>query len=345
MHYLSRTLRPSGFRAVGDADLVFPACLPGQRHWAGMATVAVLYFLSLGCGNYAHLANQLKPISPLGSDQIRDLQPLDEVTFLVFGDSGTGNDAQKAVAAGMLEACGSPNDCDFALVLGDNIYENGVRSVDDDAFHTKFAGIYGRFGRLDFWVVPGNHDWHRPQSVQAEIDYTRKSNQWRMPANHFALPLLPKWLQLYGLDTTVMQDLGETSDRDKKTALSKNQETQLQAAQADLCGKQGWRLLFGHHAVYSGGRHGYEGGRAVLPAIKASVERDVIEPCDVPVYFSGHDHHQELLFAEEAGYYQVIQGAAGKLRRVRRRHDDGVQQRSSRAVNTASFWLAPPTSL
>ncbi len=309
-------------------------------HSLGKAAALFVCCLSLGCPRNAYLANDLKPFH-LEHDQIKDLRSVDEVRFLVFGDSGEKGEPQRIVAEKMETACAS--NCDFALVLGDNIYASGVDSVNDPEFEKRFAKVYDPLGRMDFWVVPGNHDWRSFRSVQAEIDYTGKSTQWRMPYNHYPVPLLPDWLHIYGLDTSVMDEIRPTTDK-KTAALKENMRTQFNGAKETLSGKPGWRLLFGHHAVYSGGaRHGYENGNcAVLPSIRDTVEKEVIKKYGVDVYFAGHDHHQEFLVAKNANYYQVIQGAAAKLRNVHERHkydaEHDVQQRF--ACSQYGFLLA-----
>ena len=55
---------------------------------------------------------------PGDGDGVSDGQPL---RFVVLGDGGTGDDAQKKVAAAMAKVC-AERGCKFALYMGDNIY-------------------------------------------------------------------------------------------------------------------------------------------------------------------------------------------------------------------------------
>jgi len=48
--------------------------------------------------------------------------------FILLGDSGTGKDPQFKVAESIKQTC-AVNQCDFALGLGDNIYEVGPWST------------------------------------------------------------------------------------------------------------------------------------------------------------------------------------------------------------------------
>lgn len=208
--------------------------------------------------------------------------------------------------------------CDFALAPGDLIYDDGVAGVDDPKFRSHFETPFQDLGKLPFWSVPGNHDWHAAGSVQAQIDYTTRSERWRMPFNHFSIPRLPEWLHIYGVDTAVMDDIRRASGEDLRT-LSGLRDKQLQAAREALCGKSGWRLLFGHHPVYSSGQHGWERGQqGKAPHIAAALE-PLIGGCAVQVYFAGHDHMQEHISVEKPRYQQIIQGAGAEFRTNSRR--------------------------
>ncbi len=56
---------------------------------------------------------------------VTDLSDRNELVILVFGDSGTGKAGQYRVGHAMYEVC-RQRGCDFALMLGDNIYDNGI---------------------------------------------------------------------------------------------------------------------------------------------------------------------------------------------------------------------------
>jgi tartrate-resistant acid phosphatase type 5 len=242
----------------------------------------------------------------------------EEFALLVFGDGGSGNAKQQRVAAAMAQACGELG-CDAALVLGDLVYPRGVESIDDRKFGTHFERPYAVLGPFPFWMAPGNHD-HRG-SIEAQVAYGRsgRSERWKMPAAHFAVEGLPSWLHVYSLDTEPIDEQRAGSE-------------QANAARAALCGKSGWRLLMGHHPIHSNGLHGSN----------AEVERyldEVIRDCDVQAYFAGHDHHQEHIAAPL--FDQFVQGAAAKLRRVRRRSDPATEPLTQRfASTTLGFAIA-----
>jgi hypothetical protein len=82
-------------------------------------------------------------------DQHADLE---EVSFIVVGDTGEGDASQHAVVKPLL-ACGS--DTDFMVVCSDVIYPSG----DAEDYGAKFYGPYEDYPR-PIHALPGNHDWY-----------------------------------------------------------------------------------------------------------------------------------------------------------------------------------------
>lgn len=321
---------------------------PRQSPPASTRSLALLALLALAtslvlpaCASYSYLAPTLTPAPAVTTADHRERERL---VFLIFGDSGVGRAGQRHVGDAMREVC-RERGCDFGLLLGDNIYPRGVTGTDDPKFESHFEGPYRGLGPLDIWVVPGNHDWQKPESVQAQIDYTARSERWRMPHHHFAVRSLPAWLHVYGLDTTVMHDLEGERNAEKRAALTASRDEQVVAARAALCDKPGWRLLAGHHPVYSGGYHGRrEPQRGVNRAIEQALVEPLITACGVQVYFSGHEHHQEHIHAP--GFEQIVQGAAGaELRPVEPIESPELTQAFGAAEHGFGLVTATPDTL
>jgi hypothetical protein len=79
---------------------------------------------------------------------------------------------------------------------------------------------------------------------------------------------------------------------------------QLRSAQSSLCGKPGWRFLFGHYPTRSTAADGRSGSWFVRRELE-----QLIRKCSIQVYFAGHDHHQAHL---DVGFYQeIVEGAGG----------------------------------
>lgn len=259
----------------------------------------------------------LSALTPLSAAQLAEVEIADHshtdpLTFLVLGDMGTGGANQYAVADAMNAYCDLPNTaCDFITTLGDNMYQNGISSLEDNKLFTQFEAPYAELGRIDIWLIPGNHDWLRADSVQSQINYTQFSERWRMPNSHYAVPNLPPWLHIYAIDTTILRQQALETEA---AAINDKADEMLTAARAELCGQPGWRILFGHHPIYSSGKHGVaEETTGIMTSIQQPLA-GLIEDCDVQVYMAGHDHHQEIIQAD--GLTQIIQGAGGRYLRT-----------------------------
>ena len=73
---------------------------------------------------------------------------------------------------------------EFILGLGDNIYPDGVKSVKDPQFKTKFEIPYSGLKRdLFFFQTLGNHDYRG--NILSQIKYTNHSERWKMPNNFY----------------------------------------------------------------------------------------------------------------------------------------------------------------
>lgn len=294
-----------------------------------------------GCRtSYAFRAPDLVPVTTTGSDH--STKP--RLRFVVFGDSGQGNEGQRVVAKGMAAACAG-HTCDFGVVVGDNIYPTGLSTADDPQLGRKFHDPYDELG-IDLWLVPGNHDWYDDATLQPAIDHTvhasNSGGHWKMPFDYYGVPSLPPWLHIFGLDTSVLVDAGPSQDPARERALQENAARQLAAARQALCGEEGWRILVGHHFVYSSGsRHG---GRSTKVATWVE---PVITGCGIQLYLSGHDHHQELLRVETPRhlYYQVVQGAGSEHRGLRGTPPAGTTREFVRAELGFSIIEATPDHL
>ncbi len=254
-----------------------------------------------------------------------DLADRTALRVLVFGDAGRGSDAQRRVGEAMAGQCAALGGCDLALVTGDNVYPTGLRAgaggPQDPRLFDRFERHYAAFGRRDFWIVAGNHDWYRRGSIEAQIRYSRHSDRWRMPAQDYAVPGLPDWLRIYALDTT--------------TLTAARSIDQLDRARRWLADGSGWRLVFGHHPVLSSGRHADASGR-IESAHHALAEG--LGAAGVHIYIAGHDHHQEAITSP--AFEQWIQGAGARtrgLRRTLRRSPDEESLHAGTRIGFAIF--------
>lgn len=229
------------------------------------------------------------------------LLPGGEVAFLVVGDWGTGGKLQRAVADGMAAVAARLRPT-AVLSVGDNIYPNGVESVDDPQWQTKFERIYHHEAlRLPWWAVLGNHDYR--SSVEAQIAYHGKNPRWNMPARYYRTEFAVDpvtMTSVYGLDT---QQLVTKADgwRDQLSWLDRTMGTD----------KAAWRIVVGHHPIRS---HGHYGDNALL----VKELRPLLRAHGADVYFCGHEHDLQVVQHPDDGFLCAVSGAGGGVRKTKR---------------------------
>jgi hypothetical protein len=207
------------------------------------------------------------------------------VRTLAFGDFGNGSGEQKEVAAAMLKYH-RRTPFDFAITLGDNFYGAGMESPADPRWKTWWDELYDPL-KIKFYASLGNHDWGLDDSPAAEILYTGQSPSWRMPAPYYTFIAGP--VQFFALDTN---EVSEVQLLWLKDELAKSRAV--------------WKLVYGHHPIYSAGAHDDNEGliRRLLPLLKGRAD----------VYLAGHDHDLQHLKAEDGVHFFVAGGAGAGLR-------------------------------
>lgn len=259
-----------------------------------------------------------------GWSEVRNVKPIPQFTvppkdsdlryaqFIAVGDMGTGGSGQAEVAAAMTRKA-EQDSISFVLILGDNFYESGVRSVQDAQWQTKFEKMYWQpCLQVPFYAVLGNHDYR--QNPQAQVEYTRIGTRWKMPARYYTFvhPIDDSTnIQFFCLDTYPLSKgaLDEDSWSPTEPIDTLSARAQLQWLETELQKSTArWKIVLGHHTIYSGGAHGDN------PELASLLEPLLIR-YDVDIYLCGHDHHLELLQPINGVYY-IISGAGGKRRDV-----------------------------
>lgn len=194
--------------------------------------------------------------------------PGTEEAFRLFawGDSGTGNAAQLAVADRMAAQVG---DAALSLILGDIIYDAGEAQNYDPRYFSPYAPL---LRRMVVWPTIGNHDVGLDPTGGPYLD------AFYLPTNN-------------GLGTELYYsfDYGNAHFVCLDTHVSGHGpgSMQLQWAAADLAASSAkWKFVYFHVPPYSGGTHSDNAGVRdnILP---------VLEAAGVDVVFSGHSHVYE----------------------------------------------------
>jgi tartrate-resistant acid phosphatase type 5 len=222
------------------------------------------------------------------------------IRLVAFGDFGTGDEHQKAIASAIAKR-NSTERFDMGITMGDNFYLCGVRSVKDPKWKHRWEDMYTPLG-FQFYVALGNHDYGNPPiicpaqrgSPDSEVAYTAYSKSWKMPARYYTYKAGP--VQFIAIDTEGWSD----------AQLEWIQKT-LAASAADPEVK--WRIVYGHHPIYTSGVHLNERRIGelrlkLLPVLKAA---------HVDLYICGHDHDLEHLRSEGMEFL-ICGGGGAKLR-------------------------------
>lgn len=225
------------------------------------------------------------------------------VRFVAMGDCGKGNGEQAAVAAAVQAKC-AQSGCDFVQLLGDNIYDSGVSSVDDPQWWTKFEQPYQNV-TLPFWVVLGNHDYggggtgYETWKADVQVAYSQKSNKWKLPAKY------------YGHQETNVDFFGTDTNAAMFDAHAQ-QKLDLSGWIANSTAP--WKIAFGHHPYRSNGPHGNAGsyeGLPFVPIVNGAGVKDLMDSTvcgKVDVYISGHDHSLQWLTEPCQGTELLVSG-------------------------------------
>ena len=209
--------------------------------------------------------------------------------FLVVGDWGRNGDYyQKDVSATMARAAVTMG-IDFIVSTGDNFYPEGVMSVQDPLWKSSFEDIYTAHSLHRIWYpVLGNHDYGG--NPQAEIDYSKISRRWQMPARYHSM-------EKYADDgTKVLMVFTDTSPFEKGNHQGKNEPFVSNIRAQDTAAQRKWlqevlrasdarwKFVIGHHPLYtSGPRKGRKND-------VAEALQPILESAGVDIYFAGHEH-------------------------------------------------------
>ena len=256
-----------------------------------------------------------KPDAPAAAPPVR---------FIAVGDTGQGSDIQYEVAAAMRDHCAAEG-CDFVVLLGDNLYPDGAKEVDDPIWQSAFEEPYADLD-LPFYAVLGNHDYggkilfvdadgygNQFERGPVEVAYSQHSDKWRMPATHYTMRHGP--VGFIGLDTnSIVWDNDEHGD----------QWDWFPGALAEVADAP-WVFALGHHPFRSNGPHGNAGDYELLLDISVPIDHldgdefeefmDELVCGNVDAYLSGHDHQLQWLDPSLcAGTELVVSGAGGELK-------------------------------
>jgi tartrate-resistant acid phosphatase type 5 len=204
---------------------------------------------------------------------------------LAFGDFGDGSERQARMAEAM-RGYHAKNPFDVAVTVGDNFYPAGMAGPDDPRWDTQFDRLYGSMG-IRVFASLGNHDWVLADSPASEIAH--QSGHWRMPADRYTFVAGP--VQFFAIDTNLISH-AQLAWLDREIGRSTAR----------------WKVVYGHHPIYSDGAHGDETGLrdALMPILRGRVN----------VYLCGHDHDMQHIAPEDGVHFVLVGGGGAQPRPV-----------------------------
>lgn len=244
--------------------------------------------------------------------------------FGVIGDSGTGKQPQKDVAAQMWNLH-QKHPWQFVLMLGDNIYEKG----DPADFGSKFKDVYADFMRsgVKFHATLGNHDRRDSSKGMTQVKdpafgYVGGQDEYQFPAG----PMVNgKTLARF---ICLNSEAWRKESRDGKAPPGRLTQLQGWLRESD---QYHWNFVFFHNPMQSFvvsnplGFIGYLIGRWGHGSDK-DLRRMLADELKgkVDVVLSGHDHFYQKIRPQE-GIHYFVSGGAAKIRKGARRNHPQVE--------------------
>ncbi len=255
---------------------------------------------------------------------------------------------QAAVANAMRQYCGAGVGCEFAVMLGDNIYPDGATAGADGRddserfrkiFHEPYAPLAAFADEFRIYVTLGNHDWRTSrEGAMAQVRYHETTRPFYMDGIRYKVAPTgdPRDLEVFVLDThvllagvTVLEDEladdgselhTEEVDPPSPWSLPQTEDERAMVAwlEQNLADSPArWKVVIGHHPLWSSAGSKFQQARAlrglILPALCRHAD----------LYLAGHEHTLELHtddcreVPEAQGrkpLAHVVSGAAGKQR-------------------------------
>lgn len=219
------------------------------------------------------------------------------ISFIAIGDQGEGGRSQRHVARLMNEKA-AEDSVKFVITLGDNFYQRGVTSASDKQWSDKFEAMYDLpYLAVPFYATLGNHD-HKDGNARHQVEYSKKNTRWVMPHYYYTFSKkidADNSVQFFALDTNTIKKQTENYIEQINWL-----EHELQSSTAR------WKIVFGHHPVFSYGKHGHQ--KQMIDHV-----RPLLEKHKVDVYISGHDHDRQLL-RPVGGVHYIISGTGSRSR-------------------------------
>lgn len=268
-----------------------------------LSVLALLF--TVGCQSN----KETRPTEQISAEGLEVEMVEDALHWYTLGDFGrNGYDGQQELA-NQMQLMTKVIEPEFILTTGDNFYPNGVASTQDPYWISSFENVYRGFGLFVPWyAILGNHDYRG--NYQAEIDYTTVSQRWNMPAQYYVQEKSEDdvSVKFVFIDTSPFED-GYYEEEKYRAVWKQDSTKQLLWMDSVLADHSAdWKIVIGHHPLYSGGKRVEE-----TQDVRGHLEK-VLKKHQVDVYFAGHEHDLQHIKNPEYQTHHIISGAGSEVR-------------------------------
>jgi predicted phosphodiesterase len=244
------------------------------------------------------------PLLALGLTLISAGTP-SKLTFFVIGDWGRNGEYFQIPVAESMADLAKKQKTAFVINTGDAFYPNGVQSVNDPLWKYAFEDIYKQHSlQCEWYGVLGNHDYYG--NPQAQLDYSKVSRRWRMPSRYYTFA--KDNVRFVFIDSNPFIEKYQAHKKGYSDLGKQNVSKQWRWIERTLAkSKEKWKVVVGHHPVYSAGMHG--DNPELIKRLKP-----ILEKYKVDAYFAGHDH--DLQHHMENGVNYFVSGAGSEVRDI-----------------------------
>jgi predicted MPP superfamily phosphohydrolase len=205
--------------------------------------------------------------------------------FIIVGDWGRNGQADQQRVANWMGVAANQVNAKFVISTGDNFYCCGVASTSDYQWISSFENIYRSHSlQIPWYTTLGNHDYQG--NVEAQVNYTNISQRWKMPARYYSKAI--RNVRFIFTDTSPF--VSDYYRSDQYADLSQ-QDTTRQLVWVDSVlqnSREKWKIVVGHHPVYSLGEHG--SSRDLQRLLMKRMAKGKVD-----AYIAGHDHSLQSL--------------------------------------------------
>ncbi|RYG69089.1 hypothetical protein EON64_03575 [archaeon] len=182
--------------------------------------------------------------------------------------------------------------------------ENGVENETDSQWNTTYNDVYKSVGlQVPWYVILGNHDYHKNPAAQISYSKHHRDRRWTMPDHVYnaiyPIPNSNHHIEIVFIDTTriATNETAETRPQGIHSVSAAEVQQELQRIEGYLSRSSArWLLVAGHYTIYSLAEHG--DNHELIPQLVPILRR-----YHVQAYLNGHDHSLQHISWQGVEYF------------------------------------------